>query len=181
MRAIFAVVVLALSGCSALDGYMNKTVTDPVTGRSVVTRYSPYYEFEQRSDDRAVLARMVITLGDERVPEGHVFDGPFADDLSESRRNGIVPRVWELYLINTSKTAITVTPRSVMGSPSTGGPLQIQPRQREVTSPIVGLHSNYGVEAPVSFEYEYAGTLYTVEGVAKRMTVEQVKEKYGGR
>jgi hypothetical protein len=180
VRRIFGIAALALSACTTQYGYMNESGQDPNTGRWTETHYSPYYEFEQRSDDRAVLSRMVITLGGERVPEGHKFTGPFSEDLKTAHRDGIVEWVWEVYLINTSKVPITVTPKTVMGSPSTGQPLEIPPGQWKITPPLVGLHSNYGVESPVSFEYEYAGKTYKVEGTAKRLTVEQVKQKYGG-
>ncbi|MBK6378208.1 MAG: hypothetical protein IPF61_15000 [Xanthomonadales bacterium] len=94
------------------------------TGRWTQTHYSPYYEFEQRSDDGSVLARMVITLGGERVPKGYKFTGPFSEDLAAAHRDGIVEWVWEVYLINTSKELITVTPKSVMGSPSSNASLK---------------------------------------------------------
>jgi hypothetical protein len=172
--------MMLLSGCATQYGYMNESGKDPNTGRWSETHYSQYYELEQRSDDRAVLSRMVITLGGERVPEGYKFTGPFADDLKAAHRDGIVEWVWEVYLINTSKAPITVTPRTVMGSPSDNRPLEIPSRKWVITPPIVGLHSNYGVESPVSYEYEYGGKSYKVEGTAKRLTVEQVKQKYGG-
>jgi hypothetical protein len=180
VRRIFGVAALALSACATQYGYMNESGQDPKTGRWTETHYSPYYELEQRSDDRVVLSRMVITLGGERVPKGYKFTGPFSEDLKAAHRDGIVEWVWEVYLINTSKKPITVTPKTVMDSPSTNQPLEILPGQWKITPPLVGLRSEYGVESPVSFEYEYAGKSYLVEGTAKRMTVEQVEHKYGG-
>lgn len=179
MRLVFAVVALALSSCATQYGYMNESGQDPNTGRWTQAHYSPYYEFEQRSDDGSVLARMVITLGGERVPKGYKFTGPFSEDLAAAHRDGIVEWVWEVYLINTSKEPITVTPKSVMGSPSSNASFEILPGQWKITPALVDLDSNYGVESPVHFEYEYAGKSYEVVGVAKRMTVEQIKQKYG--
>ena len=179
MRLHFGLFALALSACATQYGYMNESGPDPKSGRWSETHYSPYYELEQRSDDHSVLARMVITLGGERVPKGYHFTGPFSDDLAAAHRDGIVEWVWEVYYINTSKVPITVTPKTVMGSPSVDQPFEISPGEWKITPPLVGLHSNYGIESPVSFEYEYAGKSYKVEGKAKRLTVEEVKEKYG--
>jgi hypothetical protein len=64
-----------------------------------------------------------------------------------------------------------------MGSPISGSSLEISPRQWKITFPIVGLHSNYGTQTTVSFAYK----TYLVEGVAKRLTLEQVESKYGRR
>ena len=133
MRVIFAIGVLALSGCVSQYGYMNESGQDPNTGRWSETHYSPYYELEQRSDDRSVLARMVITLGGERVPKDYKFTGPFSEDLAAAHRDGIVEWVWEVYLINTSKVPITVVPKTVMGSPSSNQPLEILPGQWKIT------------------------------------------------
>jgi hypothetical protein len=179
VRIVTVFFLLVLSACATKNGYMTESGLDPTTGRRTETHYSPYYELEQRSDDRAVLARMVITLGGERVPTGYKFTGPFSEDLTAAHRDGIVEWVWEVYLINTSKEPITVTPASVMGAPSSNEPVEIAPRRLMITTPIVGLHSNYGVESPVSFEYEYSGKSYKVMGMAKRLTIENVKEKYG--
>ena len=158
---------------------MTESGPDPATGKSSEIRYSPYYELEQRSDDQAVLARLVITLGGERVPKGYVFTGPFAGDLKAAHRDGIVEWVTEVYFINTSAKPISVTPKQVLDAPATKKQVEILPGQWYITAPIVSLHSNYGTKQKVSFAYEYGGKTYLVDGVAQRLTVEQVSAKYG--
>jgi hypothetical protein len=89
MRIAIAALVIALAGCAQHRGYMIESGPDPSTGKFSETRYSPYYELEQRSDDQTVLARLVITLGGERVPKGHVFTGPFSDDPKAAHETGL--------------------------------------------------------------------------------------------
>ena len=180
MRLILLLTALFLSACAGSYGYMNATVPDPKTGKWVEIHYSPYYEFEHRSDDQKVIARMVITLGGERVPKGHKFTGTFSEDLDAAHRDGILEWVWEVYFINTSEEKVQVTAKSVMGSSDGAGSFEIDPAKFAITRPIISLSSAYGVESEVSYEYEYLGKSYRIEERAKRLTVEEVKAKYGG-
>lgn len=178
---ILGLVALSLSACAARDGMLVESGSDPKTGRSYEIRYSPYFELEQHSDDGVVLARLVVTLGGERVPKDYKF--PESRDAAADRRDGLVEWVTEIYFINTSKQPITLTPKvvSAEGRRSFDQHLDIPPRELRITPALVGIGSNYATAAEVSFDYEYAGKTYHVEGKAPRMTVEQVKAKYGSR
>ena len=178
---ILGLISLSLSGCATRDGMLVESGNDPKTGRSYEIQYSPYFELEQHSDDDVVLARLVVTLGSERVPKDYKF--PESRDASADRRDGLVEWVAEIYFINTSKQPITLTPKAVSAKErrSFDQPMDIPPRELRITPALVGIGSNYATATEVSFDYEYAGKTYHVEGKAPRMTVEQVKAKYGSR
>jgi hypothetical protein len=151
-------------------------------GKFRETVYSPYYELEHRTDDGVVIARLVITLGKERMPENHKHTGPFADDLKAAYRGGLVEWVSEIYFINTSDSPIVVAPKSI----SVGGAQRafsesytIDSDKWAITPPAINLSSAYGQVTEASFVFDYGGKQHVVSGTAKRMTVQEVKAKYG--
>ncbi len=76
MRVVMLVgLLLLLGGCATSSSYMVASEPDE-QGKFRETVYSPYYELEHRTDDGVVIARLVITLGKERMPENHKHTGP---------------------------------------------------------------------------------------------------------
>jgi hypothetical protein len=183
MKIPYGILILLLTGCSSVSqiGYMTESKPNPDTGIFEETNYSPYYEFEHRSDDKAVLARVVITLGPERVPPGYQHTGIFSKDLQRSYRDGIVDWVSEIYFINTSKNEISLKPSFIQVGDSTLTLTRnfiIEPSKWQITNPLIELHSVYGTESNIEFKYSYKGKDYHVSGVAKRMTTRQINRKY---
>lgn len=183
VAAALVLEAVLLTACATSRGMLIESGTDPKTGKSYEIVYSPYYEFEQRSDDGVVLARLVITLGGERVPKGYEFTGPLSDDLAAARRDGMIESVSEIYFINSSSQTISVMPKklAVGDERSFDQAIEIPPGARRSTPPLVKLDSNYGTREAISFDYEYGGKSYHVEGTAKRLTVGEVEQKYGRR
>lgn len=183
MRLICLAIVAILSGCASSSSYMVASGEDS-NGKWGRTTFSPYYELEHRSDDGAVLARLVITLGRERMPKDYRFTGPFADDIKAAYRGGLIEWVSEVYFINTSSNPVVVAPRSVQvgGAKRTFTASETIPAKKMfITPPAVSLSSSYGERSLATFVYVYGGKEYIVEGAAVRLTVEQLKAKYGGK
>jgi hypothetical protein len=183
MKIPYGILILLLVGCSSVSqvGYMTESKTNPDTGVFEEIEYSPYYEFEHRSDDKTVLARVVITLGPERVPQGYKHKGPFSQDLQRAYRDGIVDWVSEIYFINTSKEKISLSPTFIQvghDKKMLSNSYTIEPSKWYITDPLIALHSVYGVKANVEFKYSYQGKDYHVKGIAKRMSTKQISEKY---
>jgi len=183
MKIIYGILVLLLAGCSSIAqvGYMTESKTNSDTGVFETVEYSPYYEFEHRSNDDVVLARVVITLGPERVPSGYQHKGPFSQNLQRAYRDGIVDWVSEIYFINTSKDDITLRPIFIQVGHDKkifSNSYTITPSKWHITSPLIALHSVYGIESNVEFKYSYKGKEFHVKGVAKRMSTKQINEKY---
>lgn len=173
-QLLLAPLFLLLTGCASItcNGYMDAS---SATGER--KRYSPYYELEREFRDKGLLTRLVVTLGEERIPSGYVGKDKVVGQCS----NGIVPWVSEVYFINTSQQPITVEPTKLLvgeSSKSFQGSVTIAPGKWFITPPLIGARSNYGVEATASFEFYVRGEAHKVEGTAKRMTIEDVRDKY---
>ena len=176
-------VSLLLIGCASNQdiGYMTDTQVNPTTGKMETTEYSPYYEYEFTTADKNLMARLVITLGPERVPPGYKHTGTFAKNLKSSYRNGIVDWVSEIYFFNLSNSLIEVTPTYVkVGNDSEvfSRTLDIPPSGYKISDPLISLHSVYGTKSEVTFKFEYKGKEHKVEGTAKRMTTNEINSKY---
>ena len=183
MKYIFVIVLLAFVGCSnkSMIGYMTESKSNPETGLFETIEYSPYYEFEFRTEDKSILARLVITLGPERVPHGFKHKGRFANDLQRAYRDGIVDWVSEIYFINTSDSVLRVTPSFIKvgyDEMNFSEELNISPSSWKITKPLVALHSVYGTKSKVEFGFNYNGKEYKVLGEAKRKSVSEISEKY---
>ena len=179
IAAVLAILLLLL-GCGSVPP-TELVMRTYENGVETTTHYSPYMEMEQRSDDKVVLSRLVVSLGSERVPAGYVHEGPFADDLSRSYRDGIIEWVSELYLINTSDSPIEVELVSVSadGKSANFGTTHIIPAGKwYISPPLIELHSNFGTKTKVEYAYRYLGKLYEVKGMAERLTIEEVEAKY---
>ncbi|MCP4323101.1 MAG: hypothetical protein GY787_14910 [Alteromonadales bacterium] len=162
-------------------GYMVETNLDPKSGQFHEIEYSPYYEFEQFNSETGLITRLVITLGPERVPEGFRHQGPFSDDLPSLYRDGIIDWVYEIYFINTSKQPIVIDEQElVVGDYQKlfSGATTIQPGKLFITEPLVRLNSNYGTEMGFILEFTSNKLRVEIEGIAKRMTTIEVKNKY---
>ncbi len=173
--------LLLLTSCGSKAPIRLVETTYDESGQERQVVYSPYMELEHYSDDKAVLARLVISLGPERVPDGYQHSGTFAKDLSRSYRDGIVEWVSELYLINKSEEPIDVELISVTSdgkSKQFGTVFQIEPQKWAISDPVIELDSSYGIRAEVEFSYSYAGKTYDVKGNAERLTVDEVRAKY---
>ncbi|MGR8931248.1 MAG: hypothetical protein ACU836_11440 [Gammaproteobacteria bacterium] len=166
-----------------------------VSGDGVKTMYSPYHELEQRSDDGKVLARAVVTLGEERVPPNDpdaeraakgIMQAYGVTDLNQIRRDGYIEHVLEVYFINTSNAPIELTAESASMEgikKQFDQTTEIAPHQWFITPPIIsfGLNYNYGVIDKVGFTYVYNGKHYKINDKAMRLTVEAVNKKYSGK
>ncbi|MFA5941640.1 MAG: hypothetical protein WC809_20010 [Sinimarinibacterium sp.] len=145
--------------------------------------YSPYHELRHQSDDGKLLAQVIVTSGKERVPPGYRHTGPFADDLSEAYKNGILDQVLEVYFSNRSDAAVTVRflhAEFLDKRVEVDHSIQIPPRNRNITRSVITLGSNSGTHIPVTIAYEYAGKRYDVCGPAKRLTVDELANKRFG-
>ena len=181
IKHIFLALALLLSACGGNKNVGYMVDTDPKTLKQ--TLYSPCYELESVSDDKILVVCLVITLGPERVPKGYKHTGPFSDDLDKAYREGIVDLVSEIYFVNHSDAPIEVKPLSLKvlkKKKEFSGVKTINPHQWIITDPMIELNSNDGVVVPASFNYEYRGKKYVVDGIARRLTVDEVKMKYGG-
>lgn len=184
MKYLSFVVLLFFVGCSSTGdvGYMSVSKTNPTTGEFETINYSPYYELEYRTKDNVILARLVITLGPERVPEGYVHtEHHYASDMSKAYRNGIVDWVSEIYFINTSDAETKVTPiylKVGVDEKDLNGEFSIQPAKWKISEPLIAISSVYGTQSNVEFSFIYNGEEHIVKGVAKRMTVNEIRTKY---
>jgi len=142
------------------------------------TFYSPYHQLEHLSDDGKVRAQIVVTAGPERVPPNHQHKGPFAADLKSAFADGIVEQVFEVYFVNTSGEPVSVRVRHV-GLCDIGldvdTPLELAPRGTAITPGLITLTSNFGTKTRVKLAYEYAGKRYEIDGAARRLTMDEVK------
>lgn len=173
-QLLLAPIFLFFTGCASVTctGYM-----DASSSAGERRRYSPYYELEREFKDKGLLTRLVITLGEERIPSGYVSK----NDILSHCSGGIVPWVSEVYFINTSQRPIAVEPTKLLvggSSKSFQGPVTIAPGKWFITAPLIEASSNYGVEAQASFEFIVMGEAQKVDGTAKRMTMEEVGAKY---
>lgn len=183
MKFIPCLLLVLISGCTNKSylGHMTESKVNPKTGKFESVEYSPYYELEYRTEDNAVLARLVITLGPERVPKGFKYKGRYSEDLNRLYRDGIVEWVSEIYFINTSNDQISLSPIHLkVGNDEVyfENEFSIPPSKWKITSPLIELNSVYGTKSNVRFKFNYGGKEHNVVGVAKRMTVFEVNEKY---
>ena len=182
--AITAFSLLVSCGGQRSPGYMISTTADPSTGRMVETYYSPYYEFEYQTSDKKISCRLISTLGPERIPAGYKHTGPFASDLPRAYRDGLVEWATEIYFFNRTDTEITIKPISISACGARknfNADLLIPANSFKITPPLVEISGGYGSKCEVAFEFEYQGERITARGTSKRLTVQEMKAKYGAR
>lgn len=143
--------------------------------------YSLYYEFEDFNPELGLITRLVITLGPERVPEGFKHDGPFSDDLTTLYNEGIVDWVSEVYFINASNEPITLEPKKLgvrKFQKQFSDVVTIEPQKWFISEPLIALDSFYEIEADFILEFNCNNLVLKFEDVAKRMTADEIKNKY---
>ena len=183
MKYLTIIIISILVGCglNLSVGYITETKVNPVTGEMESVTYSPYFEYEYRTPDKNLLVRLVVSLGPERVPEEYQHTGVFADDLQRSYRDGIVDWVSEIYFINTSNFDAEVSPTYIkVGNDDKefSNLFTIASSEWKITEPLITLSSNYGTKVDVEFKFTYKGKEYHIQGIAKRLTTEQIENKY---
>ena len=179
-----ALVFLAACGIQRGPGLMVAHTPNPTTGKMVETQYSPYYEFEYRTPDKKISCRLVSTLGPERIPPGYHHTGPFASDIPRAYRDGLVEWATEIYFFNKTESTITVKPTDIssgLTKMAFNTELVIPPKAYKISPPMIEISSNYGTECSVAFSFEYLGEKVSVQGKAKRLTIQELKAKYGGK
>jgi len=179
-----ALALLVACGIQRGPSFMVSHTPDPSTGKMIETYYSPYYEYEYRSPDKKISCRLVSTLGPERIPPGYQHTGPFASDIPKAYRNGLVEWATEIYFFNKSDSPITIRPIdiSACGAKMTfDSDLVIPPKSYKITPPLIEISGSYGTECQFTFRYEYLGDQISVQGIAKRLTVQELKAKYGAK
>ena len=162
-------------------GYMISTATDSESGKMENTNYSPYYEFEYLVEDCAVLVRLLITLGQERLPPEFQNRREYAQEMKELYRDGIIEWVTEVYIFNLLESEIEIQPLYVKVDNSTkplDQRLSISASSFAITAPMVHLHSVYGTQSNVEFTFECNGKTHEVSGIAKRKTVDEINNRY---
>ncbi|WP_243288827.1 hypothetical protein [Geothrix terrae] len=166
-------------------GLLVATTPDPKTGKMVTTNYGPYYELEGRTPDQKFSYRLVATLGPERIPPGYKHTGPFASDLDQAYRDGMVEWATEIYIFNRTESPITINKIEIkpcfMDRVVLTNEMTVPGKKSVITPPLISIHSNYGTQCEVSFKFDYLGETTTVNGIAKRLTLEELKAKYGGK
>jgi len=183
MRYFVVFVLVLMTGCEKAPntGYMTQSTPDSETGVLEKIHYSPYYEFEHLTEDGLVLARLVITLGPTRVPEGFQHTGIYAQDLQGAYEEGIIDWVSEIYFINSSESGVVVEPLNIkVGSDRAvlNGTYAIEPSTWKITEPLIALNSAYGTEVGVELKFNYKGQEQRAKGIARRLTVVAMAEKY---
>jgi len=169
-------------------GYMMESKPNPETGELETVHYSPYYEFESHSDDGALLIRLVITLGLERILNAEINAESSANEFLESRdalyKDGLVDWVSEIYFINQSESELQVKATHIKVDQSgltLDDVLTIAPFSSSITHSLRSIDSVYGNQSAIEFTFIYNDKEYTVAGVAKRMTVDAINLKYASK
>lgn len=164
-----------------LQGKMISTHLNSQTGLEEKLIYSPYSELEFTSADEKLFVRFVNTQGLERIPNGHPFENIPKKTLRQWFNDGLIPWVGEIYFINYSDHEISVKPHmlSMIGQTREfDEDLNIAANRIAITSPLVLIHNNYGVEFDVELSFSYGGDVVSLADVAKRLTVDEVSAKY---
>ena len=165
-RTLLLLLVTALLGCIVPSGRIVAYETDPETGETVEV------EAKEPIAGGRVLAHLIITLGDERLPEEYTIDRPVDRSRDE------VEAVYEVYFTNESADPIVL--RNVRYGPLPLGPseIEIPPDKFCKTDSVVRWASVFRAPRPQLLSYDFEGTTHTVE-LAERRTL--VDELYEGR
>ena len=166
---------------SVMSGKMLSTKFDPNTGEQHTTTFSPYSELEYTTSDNALLVRFVMTYGFERVPKGHPYANMSNKSLRQWSADGFLPCVGEIYFINSSDDIKAIEPVSLKmlrDSMTFDNEIEIQPDRIHITPPLVAMGLNFSIETDVEFSFKYHSEVINVKGLAQRLSVEEINEKY---
>ena len=169
---------LLLYGCVGKSGRIESTTLDPNSGKLVKAIYSKYWEDIQFSADKSVKTHTMITLGNERVPEGYQTNDKIR--LSQGEILGVL----EVYLTNISTNTVDVQVTSIQEYARlyeiNQKSVQLAPADWEVTEPIIERRTIYGTkDIPYEIQLSIDGKTETIKGNLHRLTVNELKQKYG--
>ncbi len=154
-------------------GRLQVGAPDPKTGEFRTIGYTPYFELRETHADEGYRLKLVITMGSERLPEG-VMPSPDRD---------LTDRVTEVYLLNDREQAVDFAPVSL----SLGGSdilfistetRSVEPRTAVACPPAHDLDINMSAEEDVVFTYRLDGEERVMQGVAQRLSDEDLRRLY---
>lgn len=161
--------VTMLQGCTNSPwGRVIAYQTDPETGEVAEVLYSEYFQAKQEIADQRVLAHLIITLGDERLPEDYTIDRPVNRFLDESEA------VIEIYLTNQSAEPIALRHLRLGGLELGPEEIVIEPGEHCVTKPLVRWSSVFRAARTQTLHYEFNGAAHEAEMVEERTRVDQL-------
>ncbi|MEL7298311.1 MAG: hypothetical protein AAGJ86_11680 [Pseudomonadota bacterium] len=169
--------------CIALSVVLVACSTQPrVIDRSTGTVYSEYFENDSTVLDGALRLHTIITMGDERVPEDHVWPEVARKRL---QRNGdVFPIVLEVYATNLSSEPIEISfvsiePKNKNRKFPTNG-ATIEPGEFTKSPPLIHTTSIYIPQVFDHFlEVNVDGERVVIEGEVQRLTVEELEARAG--
>jgi hypothetical protein len=145
-------------------------------GMSERIDYSEYFECMGPIADGKVDAHVLLTLGKERVPKGHVFDRPIQGS------QGDIACALEIYFSNRSDARVHLADLSFSGmryqAPLAPSPMEIPPGAYVKTEPLVRITSVFTPNAiPFVLTYTYADRTRSITGTLNRLTVDELKAR----
>jgi len=153
------------------------------TGAWEETVMSPYLEMEKEYLNGELIVRIVTTLGDERVPDGHYFTGNLTKDGKVRYEDGFTPEVTEVYFVNYSDFDVTVTPLTIevfdSGTISMkDNDIVVPAHNWKTSSKHISATSVLINNRPVKFRFLINGEEHEISGKVIRMSESAVKAKY---
>ena len=143
--------------------------------------YSPYFEFETYLEDTRLLIKLVFTLSNEGIAK--TTHAPLTNAAQKVGRRLHIFREATLFFINQGETPVEVTPKYLEVDAESIYKLDDQPQliasgHYHECEPAMAMDVQDRRNFDFKIVLEYKGEMHELIGSAKRMTVEQVQEKY---
>lgn len=151
-------------------------------GKEETVIYTPYFFLDYFVEDQGLLCRTFVTLGDERLSGDNKKN--YKQTSKKLFKNGeLVYAVAETYFYNWSENQINIEPLSfIWKGASDETPfeinnylIQVESQSQNITPPIIQYAFYLTKEFKISFSLKINGKPYQIEGIAKRMTREDLK------
>ncbi|MBL4759925.1 MAG: hypothetical protein JKY80_03605 [Mariprofundaceae bacterium] len=142
---LLIMIILILTGCAVEQSGKVMSYEVNSSGITNKTELSNYFESKVMLPDTQVMAHLIVTLGDERLPKG--YKSPLSGTDREYQDQ--IDEVEEIYFINKSPENVVIDniTLSFFGSthPFSEGPVTIQPGKFSFikTKPVIGTTSLY--------------------------------------
>ena len=175
--------ILLLGACASNDPRMTQGGVNEKTGVWENTVMSPYLELEKKYLEGKLIVRIVTTLGDERVTEGHYFTGNLTKDGKVRYKDGFTPEVTEVYFVNYSDSDIKVTPLTIEVFDSgtikmKDNEIVVPAHNWKISSKHISATSVLINNRLVKFQFLLNGQEKEINGKVIRMSESAVKTKY---
>ena len=156
--------------------YMTVNRPDPVTGKMEKLLYTPYFIYDHLDAVNNFRLRIIITLGNERLPDG----------FTPTQDRDLINRVFEIYFLNDADQTQRFLPVSVKYGADSGAAmpfpsheLLIEPQTQQVSSAVTDLDIPFATELDFILQYKVNNQVFSLRAQAPRFTQQDMAEYMG--